>query len=334
MSRVERFNNPATLDSTRIDALIAAGDRPIVQFTAPPPDALLEVLNAVCARHGGALDVRFYGASTSAFDVRLLRQLPAVASLTIDCLDEVTYVEELGALGHLEALSLGVLRLDAPEILAMPNLRGLKRLGIGPTKRRTIDLAPVAQMPGLVELTVAEQETGIASIGACSRLETLRLSSIGRQVRLGFIAGLPRLRSLRLLLGGRDDIDEVSHPGLVDLEITRIRGFKRLEPARFPSLERLKIADQIQLDALEFDTVCSKLESLTLWNCNKLDRLDGLQQLASLRELRLGPTAVDLDALLRGGLPPALRTFVFYTGRSRQDAQIRARLDGLGYSET
>ena len=333
MGPIERYDNPAVLDARGIAQLIAKRRRPILQFSKPVPDSMLREVNALCEEHGDALAVRFYGFYLSAFDARTLRMIPAVASLLLDCLHEVSHVEELGNLARLRSLSLGIDLLDASAILAMPNLRRLKQLSVGDTKKGAIDLSPVSTMKELTELTVSGQETAIETIGECKRLRTLRLRMIGRRVKLRFVAGLPRLRSLRLALGGRDDIDEVAHPTLSELEVVRVRGLARLDPGAFPGLQSLSIEDQLQLETVEFHRGNPELTCLSVVNCKKLRRLGGLRRLGSLRELRLVRTPLELDGLLAEGLPRSLRSVVVHTGRARVDAGTRERLDGLGYTE-
>jgi hypothetical protein len=332
MARIERYDNPSALDTKGIEALIANGDRPIVQFSRSVPDAMLRKVNALCQKHGDALEVRFYGFGHAGFDGSTLRKLPAVSALLVDCLRDMTHLEELGNLPRLRSLSLGIEGMNAPTILAMPSLRRLRSLSVGPTTKVAIDLSPIATMKELTTLTVSGQETSIEAIGECRRLKTLRLRMIGRGVRLRFVPRLKSLRSLHLALGGRDDIEELAHPSLTDLAVVRVRGLARVTPQIFPRLERLRIEDQLQIGGLELGRGNSRLAFLTVANCRKFRRLAGLRHLSSLRDLRIVRTPIELDDLLASGLPRSLRALVIHTGAARKDAAVRERLDGLGYS--
>jgi hypothetical protein len=333
MARIERYDNPSVLDTKGIEDLIANGDLPIVQFSRSVPDAMLREVNALCQKHGDALEVRFYGFDRAGFDGRILQKVPAVSALLVDCLRDMTHVAELERLTRLRSLSLGIERLETRAILAMPSLRRLRYLSVGPTRSAAIDLSPVATMKELTELAVAGQETAIETIGECRRLKTLRLRMIGRGVRLDFVPRMKRLRSLYLALGGRDDIDELAHPSLAELAVVRVRGLARVTPGAFPRLERLRVEDQLQIEGLELGRGNPKLAYLTVANCKRLRRLAGLRHLPSLRDLRIVQTPLELDELLADGLPKSLRAVVIYTGAARKDAAIRERLDGLGYSE-
>jgi hypothetical protein len=330
----ERLTDPDHLDRDRLDRMVANGVRPILQFSGPETsDAVLDEVNALCAQHGDSVDVRFYGFYSSSFDCRTLRSLPAVSSLLLDCLQHAEHIEELFALKNLKALSLGIHHLDMPSILASPAFKRLERLSVGPTKRGNISLAPLAEMTQLRKLHVS-QETEIEALGECAQLRSLQLGSIGRSVRLGFVNRLEKLESLRLLLGGRDDIREIQHAGLRELEIVRVKGFSGVEPAAFPNLQKLLIEDQIRLTGLAFTERSGRLTLLCLINCKKLEHLHGLARLQALRELRISRSALDFDALLKGGLPEHLTVFFFYSGKRNSDAIIRQRLNGLGYRES
>ena len=335
MARIERYDNPEVLDADGIGRDIANGDRPIVQFSRPVPDALLREVDALCEKHGGALEVRFYGYGfgPTGFDGRTLRKVPAVSALLIDRLQSMTHVEELADLSRLRSLSLGIERLDAREILAMPSLRRLRSLSVSEAKNGAIDLSPVSKMKELTELAVSGQETAIDAIGECTKLTSLRLRMIGRGARLSFVARLKKLRALYLALGGRDDLDDLAHPTLSELHVVRVRGLARIAPETFPGLRRLMVEDQAQIEGMEFGSGNPKLTTLTVAGCKGLRRMPGLRHLSSLRELRISRTPLELDDLLSGRLPRSLRSLVIYTGRTRRDAAIRDRLDALGYSE-
>jgi hypothetical protein len=332
MVRLERITDPEAIDPATIEALASRGIRPVLQFSKPGvSDRVLDDVNSLCERLGDRLDVRFYGFYFAAFDCRALQRLPAVSSLLIDCLEDASHIEELTKLTRLRRLSLGIDRLGANDILAASNLDGLLELSIGPTQASKLDLSHVGRMKSLVALGVAGQETSIESIAHCARLRELSLTSIGRRVDLGFVNQLGTLRLLRILLGGRDDIDEIRHRHLTSLELVRIRGLRQLRPEHFPSLKELSVEDQLKLLGLRFKAGCG-LTKLRVVNCKSFADLGGLSKLDDLVALRVSRTALDLEALVAAGLPDRLRICALYAGRRQQDARLRKRLDELGYS--
>jgi hypothetical protein len=72
---------------------------------------------------------------------------------------------------------------------------------------------------------------------------------------------------------------------------------------------------------------------MLLLNCKQLERVNGLEHLSGLNEIRISRTAINIDDLLASALPPKLQIFAFYTGKAGLNRQIRTRLDSLGYGE-
>lgn len=140
MFPIERITDPDGVDTAAIAALVANGSRPILQFSKPGfSDGTLDTVNALCEPFGDALDVRFFGFYGDVFDCRVLRRLPAVSSLLVDCLHEASHVDEVVQLTKLRRLSLGIYLCDANAILTASNLRGLRELTIGSTKRPSVN---------------------------------------------------------------------------------------------------------------------------------------------------------------------------------------------------
>ena len=80
-----RLENISTIEAAEIEAILARGDRPIIQFSTPgySPE-LLRQIDRLCATFGPRLEVRFYGHFGTVFDAACLALLPNVASLAID----------------------------------------------------------------------------------------------------------------------------------------------------------------------------------------------------------------------------------------------------------
>ncbi len=141
-------------------------------------------------------------------------------------------------------------------------------------------------------------------------------------------------RYLRLILGGRSNIDDAAHDSLLRLEIVRVLGIERIDPSLFPNLEGLLIEDQIRLESLVFRGSNPMLKMLQLINCKALKVLSGLAPLEQLEHLRISKTALNVDTLIADGLPPSLKVFGFYTGKNKENHVIRERLDACGFRES
>lgn len=328
------IRNPAELDAAAIGAAIAAGRQVLVQFdTLSEPEPLLPELDALAAIHGVALTIRIYGYDPRVFDARILRALPHVASLSIDCHRNALYLETLGELRHLKRLDLGVYELAQTDILQLENLHGLEYLQLGETAKNNIDLAPLRHYTQLSALAIEGHAGHIDTLAGLPALTRLSLYRIKNKVALDFIAGIAQLDRLLLQLGGRESIREIDAPRLNKLEIIRVRGLAELgDLGRFPLLRQLWLEDQIKLTQLDVGGN-PLLEQLYLLTCKGLGRLDGLAVLPALRQLSVSETGLDIDALLAQGLPASLRNVRFRTGKVKRDEEIVALLASLNYSK-
>lgn len=333
----QRIEPTGSDDLQVIEKHLVAGDEVIVQFSERKqyPAELLAKLDKQCQKHGPRLVVRFYRHMDQPFSGRALRQLPSVASLIVDCMDhsQPTDLNDIWSLNELRRLHFGGSCIAEPDFLHGPNLRSLEELGVGPSRKENVNLAPIAGMKNLRSLFISKQSKNIAAIGELGKLESLGLN-VKNTVPLDFIPKLTKLRSLKLILGGRDNLDEAAHPGLELLELIRVRGLGRLDPAAFPKLQRLVIDEQAQLKSLEFSAANASLARIKINACKALRTVVGLSKLPKLTELILwNNPALDFEAWLAAGLPKSLVRCDFGIGRPKLDAQYRQRLARLGYAE-
>jgi protein phosphatase 1 regulatory subunit 7 len=330
---MERLTDLTSLDESYIAGVVARGAPIVIQYSEPVYTAkLLQHIDALCRRHGERLEVRFFGHDGRPFDCQVLDKLPHVQRLSLDCLTEFSNLEALFALPSLRHLSFGAFAKVPKDFLAHDNFKGLRSLTLGESKTPSIDLSPITGLSKLEYLNLVSHHHGIEALGLLTHLRWLTLSRIKKGVPLGFVPRISALRTLRLILGGRDDLHEVTHPTLERLEVIRVRGFANFHPDAFPSLTFLQLEDQIRLSALHFTTASQSLAELLLLNCKTLGTLTGIKELGDLRRLRIYKTAIDFEAIVGAGLPTNLKEFAFYTGTSR-DTSIRRRLDSLGFDE-
>ncbi len=264
--------------------------------------------------------------------MRTVLSIPNVKTLLVDCLMAAAgNIEVLAHLQNLQSLNLDIFELDKPNILASPNLASLRALTLGPTRKNNIDLAPIGAMADLRNLSIFGQARNIAAVGRLRSVEHLSLNA-AKTVGLGFINTMAGLRDLKLILGGRDNIDEVDGQGIESLEIVRVRGFDRFDHLpRWHTLKHLVIEDQIRLPALTLSAGLNDLETLRISNCKTLSALDNLSALSRLRSLDIFETALDFEALCARGLPPSLQIFGFSTGRAKADEAIQLRIEEMGF---
>ena len=332
----ERITNPSSVERAVIESKIADDYLVILQFDKPlySPE-LLKRINNLCGEFGEKLEVRFYGHYGTYFDASVLRFLPDVAALSIDCLFDVTNLAALNELAHLRCLSLGIYNLNDPHIFQTLQLQNLEKLSIGESLKVNFDLAPLQASQNLARLYVEKHTKNIESLATLPALRDLTLRCISKKQSIGFVSKIQSLRRLVEILGGRTNISEIQHPKLEGLEILRVMGFDNLDSiVGFPSLRSLAIEDQIRLSSIRFTAPNKNIQSFRIFNCKTLRTLEGLENLTELKSIRIGTTALDVDSILGQRLPSSLKTFAFFTGKTKENERIRKKLDALGYSES
>ncbi|WP_025126670.1 hypothetical protein [Pseudomonas sp. PH1b] len=306
--------------------------RVIVQFAnAEQYDTeLLQAIDALCARFGQRLNLRFYSHYPgSGFDGRTLSALPHVQSLSLDCLDQLQHHEILGELPQLKDFALQVISAHLPDLLALPNFRQLQQLRLSQDKGAAIDLAPLAQMPELHNLSISVQSRNLDALAQCPNISVLSLHRMPAKTSLGMVAAMAGLRSLAVTFGSRDAMPELHHAQLTELEILRVRGLNQLDLGGFPQLEILKIEDQAQLSCLDL-AAAPDLRMMRLANLKALSQLKALKA-SSITDLRIiNAPALDVLALFEQQLPPGLEQLKLLGGKRSLDQQIEARQLQLG----
>lgn len=330
----ERITDPTKISRQEIGRMIAERGGAIVQFSDSPINTdLLAEVDWLCKKHGDALEVRFFGHYTGAFDAALLKLIPNVQNLSMDCLFRTASLDGLFALSKLTRLSLGIFELNDANVLAKIKLQQLKEFSIGETKSTKIDLSHLAQCSDLTRVWIEAQPKGMEAIQSSRKLTDITLRRIGKDHSVAFISNIPSLKRLMVILGGRPDIDEIAHPGLETLEIVWVRGLSSLgDLGRFPLLQDLRIEDQLQLKAVEMAKASPALRRLTVINCKKLATLGSLAGLGALEEVVIGGTAIDIEQLVQT-LPRSVHTVRFWGEGRRRDKEIREKLNALGYKE-
>ncbi|SEG23734.1 hypothetical protein [Paenibacillus sp. UNC499MF] len=325
------IDNPAALDRVQIEQDLHSGNQVIVQFSHPDfYGSILEEVDELCARWNEDFGVRFYAHYSLSFDCHTLLRIPHVKMLQLNSLVQAHNTEALAKLDNLSSLSLEIYELENSEILGMDTLRSLKILNVIFDKK-TLNLQYFKEFSCLEELHVGGKVKNLDAIGYLEDLNYLALHSISK-LPLHFINRLRKLKHLRILLGGREHIQEIEENEIGDLEIVRVRGFHDLTNiTAFQALNRLVIEDQIQLQEISFDQEMKALEELSIRNCKGLSRLTGLERLPVLHKLRLLKTAIDFDSFINQKLPNSLSSVEFATFKSKADREIQQSLLKLGY---
>jgi protein phosphatase 1 regulatory subunit 7 len=138
MANIEaRITDVTKVDKRLVDRILAAGKTPTWQFSERCySKATLSKIDKLCKEYGSKLEVRFYGHYSEGFDASVLKHLPNVSWLSVDCLHNVTNLSALSELPGIQKLSLGIYLLDDPHVLGKLKLAKLEMLSIEATKKK------------------------------------------------------------------------------------------------------------------------------------------------------------------------------------------------------
>ncbi|WP_042161228.1 hypothetical protein [Paenibacillus gorillae] len=325
------INDPVSLDRVQIKQDLRDGNQVIIQFSHPDfYGSILEEVDELCARLDENFGVRFYGHKSISFDGRTLLRIPHVKMLHLNSLVQAHNTDALAALGHLYSLHLGIYELENTDILRIDSLQSLRDLTFI-SDNKVINLQYFKEFTHLQQLHIGGKVKNLDALGHLEGLEYLALHSISK-LPLHFINRLKKLKHLRILLGGREHIQEIEENDIDDLEMVRILGFHDLSNIKkFRALTSLRIEDQAKLLEIGFDRGMEALEEISISNCKGLTHLPGIEQLPSLRKLRIMRTAIDFDSFIAQELPSALSELEFTTSKSKANQEIEDSLLKLGY---
>jgi len=245
-------------------------------------------------------------------------------------------VQNFGFLKRLQSLSrlnVGIFDATERDFLSWDNLRNLSYLCLVEIRTGSFDLQYLKNYQSLKTLFINGHTKNIEAVKYLSNLDKLSLS-IPTKAKIGFINDLPNLRSLKFILGGRENLDEINNYSIEELEIVRVRGFSTFgNLSNFNRLRNLLIEDQIQLETITFNQELPYLTDVKILNCKSLNLIIGLRWLTNLQQLRVYKTNVNFDEFIRQELPEKLKILAFYTTKRKIDEKIAVRLNELGYSD-
>ena len=327
-----RIDNPTSKDNDLIQTELKSGKEVILQFASKTyTDKVLADINTLCYKCDESLCIRFYGHTSKLFDCKTLLKIPNVKCLYIDCMQDVLNLDVLRELAHLKVLSLGIFNMRDMEILDSDNLRNLVGLFISDTRSKVFNLDYLRKFKELKSLRIAGHTKNIDAIGELTELNALSLNSV-KKVPVAFVNRLKYLKSLRFVLGSRENLNEIEENQIENLDVTWVRGFDDLSCiSKFTKLKCLKVENEIQLLEIRFDNVFPFLTDLKIINCRSLATVDGVNNLPSLESLVIYQTNIDFDKFVEQKFPDTLKTLGFYTTKVKIDKVIKETLENKGY---
>lgn len=329
-----RVTNPTSLQPSEIIEKLSVEGRVVVQFDHPTAytPQVLQSLNDLCRGSSSNLQIRFYGHYKTGFDAAVLVDLPDVKNLSLDCLDTISNRHFLSSLQQLSALHFGVLDFDCPKFLEDLKLQQLTSLSLDENRKRNFDLTPLETCSSLERLSIDGHTKGIQAISSLANLTNVTLRYLAKTQSLAFLSEIPKLKNMKMQLGGRDDIAGFKSETLQTLQIIRVRGLKSLgNLVRFPRLQNLQIVDQIKLDCLDLTGV--KLRKLHIGNCKSLKNITALQQQTNMVEFFASKTALNLEYLRNFHWPKTMREVGLVSNSRTWNEATTSHLKERGYTK-
>jgi hypothetical protein len=329
-------------NAKEIAALAREEEAKDIQFAEPPSRAALETLEREILRHRSDFEVRFYGFYQTACDLRMLRHIPSVKTLVVNCLGgEVDGVDEIGRLKNLVNLTVGIECLNDFTFLdGLPP--SLKILYLEEAKKKTLSLKPLSRFQKLRRLYVERHHKDLNVVSELGSLEELVLRSI-TVPSLSFLSSLQNLRVLDLKLGGTRNLDVLGDlANLKKLEIWRVSRLMNLDDVvKARDLRVLYLQDLPNVTRLPSFAPMKELREV------HFDHLNGLKNIVPVTEapglewfsLTSAPhcSAETLKPLLRH---PTLKRVSVGLGSFRKNREVRALFAGSkvsvdgGFGET
>lgn len=334
MQQQLRITDPTSLDTNLIDRELKEGKQVIVQFSKNIYSReILTEINKLCKNYDKSFGVRFYEHNYTAFDCGTLETITDVKCLYVDCLFFVDNLYALGNLVNLQKLSLGVYELKDTEILELNNLKKLTDLILWETKTKVLNLQYLGEYSNLNYLRLRSHTKNIFVIENLKNLNYLSLELI-KNTPVSFVNSLKNLKTLKFILGGRENIQEIEDNEIEDLDLIWVKGFNDLSNiSKFRKLKLLGIEDNIQLKQLDFNNNLPFLQRIHISNCKTFDSLTGLSNLTSLERIGIYKTNIDFDDFIKQDLPNSLKAIRFFTTNSKLDEKIKLKIKQLGYTE-
>jgi hypothetical protein len=333
LMKLHRITDPSSIDERLLSHVLANGASSVVlQFSreAAYNASILEDVNRACRTFGAKVNVRFWAHYGSRFDCRYLQHLPEVRSLNLDCLAGISNTDQIAQLHHLEEFAFYVFESDLPDLLKTQSLIGVRKLILAQSRKNNIDLAPLADYKRLEVLFLNAQKRNIETLAHLHAIKKLSLSGIEQKQSLSFVSEMNGLFSLTLLLGGRQDLEELAHAGIKHLEVLRVRGLNAVDLALFPRVEQIRVEDQLQLQELNLDRG-PNLRWLSIWNCKTFSKLPGMGSAKHVECLFIGKTALNPDEFLCE-LPESLKRLTLTGYGKRKSGELKDRIKALGYA--
>lgn len=297
MADETRADFSGSITSAQLKSLIANRRLETLQTSDPLEPKTCDLLNKEFFPRRPEVWFRILGTFNQPQDLSLLDRMPNVRRFAAETgTFDVSTVEHVAALVHLEALSIHIFELGNFDFLErLPPT--LTSLSLGETRSKKPDLRRLPRFKGLQQLFLGNQQNDIDVVARLSKLTRVGLSGITTK-GVDYLRGLNKLESLDIGSGGISDLSALT--GMKQIKTLHLWRTKPLRDLSF-------IASLTGLDSL----ILSKLPNVkTLPDFSKLTKLrrlylEGLTGLKNVAELSRAKALESLIVAFAKNLQPA-----------------------------
>lgn len=299
----DRLGFNKSISISEIKSIISSKNVKTLQTSSPVSEKSWDLINNYLIPARPDIEIRIFGHYSEDCDLSILKRIPNVKKLSIDCLMDASNVENIDQLNNLESLSVGIYSLESFSFLnSLPNT--LNYLFIGTTKSKKPSLTNLERFTNLKELYIEGQQKGIEAIGEIKSLEKLVLRSVSPK-DISFLTELKKMWCLDIKLGGIKDFTQIrSLTNLKYLELWQVRG----------------------LSDISFVSTLSGLQYLFLQSLRNVKKLPDFSGLTQLRRVYLETMKglQDVSGLFRA---PALEEYIHVCAQNMSPEQYKKILE-------
>ncbi len=303
----------------------------VIQTCGPITTDSWKLLNDLLIPKRPDIEIRIYGHYSKVCDLSTLTYIPSVEKLSVDCLIDVSDLENIAHLKALKSLSVGIYNLDNFDFLeSLP--QSMETLFLGATKSKKPKLDGLSNLPNLKELYIEGQNKNIEIIGELEFLEKLTLRSVSPK-DIGFLRKLNRLWSLDIKLGGIKDLSAIE--GLENikyLELWQIKGLTDVSViSSLTGLQYLFLQSLRNVDEFPDLSNITKLRRVYLETMKGLEDLEGLFNAPVLEEfIHLCAQNMAPDQYAKLLRMKSLKKALFGFGSDKKNKQMGSMMKKMG----
>lgn len=331
---LDRIDITEEVSEICIERLLHNPNLKVIQTRIPLSEQSWKMLNDGLIKSRPEVEIRVYDHGLRSCDLSLLRNIPDVENLSLDCLQSVSNFDFVIGLRKLKSISVDIFKLESFEFLeSLPQT--VEKVLLGTTKSKKPSLRGLSKLKNIRELYIEGQTKDIEVIGSLFELEKLVLRSVAPS-DIGFVRSLPKLWSLDIKLGGIKDLSRLEGlENLKYLELWQVRGLSDLSVvASLCGLQYLFLQSLINVTVLPDMSKLRNLRRVYLESMKGLQNIDGVAKAPALEEFihicSLNMDTEQYESLIR---MPSLRKGLFGVSSEKKSEQVEALMKKHGVEQ-